>query len=302
MNNQRSTIHLSILVPAFNEEAGIEKAMKKLLSCPELKDFELIIVNDGSHDRTGEIIDGLQATDDRVRAIHHRTNRGYGSAIRTAAMSAQGTYLAWYDSDGQHQVQDLLNVVGAVRSRNLDYAIGIRGTDSHQVANRRIGKWILRRVVEFSANQKVSDFNSGLRCFHRDVLLRYLHLLPQGFGASTTTTILMIERGYLGADVPITTLEREGKSSVKQIRDGARTLMIILRLMLLFKPLSFFGTISIMAIASGFIWNFTTPDRTGFSVLSALVISFGVQCGILGLIADQLSALRRERFEIIHHH
>ena len=293
---------LSILVPAFNEEAGIEKAMKNLLASPDLVDFELIIVNDGSTDQTGAIINSLQGFDPRVKPIHHRANRGYGSAIRTAAMAAQGQLVAWYDSDGQHQVHDLISVVNSVKSGNLDYSIGIRGADSHQVANRKIGKWILRRAVEFSANQTVGDFNSGLRCFRRDVLLRYLHLLPRGFGASTTTTILMLERGYTGAEVPITTLEREGKSSVKQVRDGARTLMIILRLMLLFKPLHFFSIIGIFAIACGLIWNFATPDRTGFSVLSALIIGFGVQCSILGLIADQLSALRRERFEANYNH
>jgi glycosyltransferase involved in cell wall biosynthesis len=287
------TFKLSVIIPAFNEEAGIGLVLEALLDEPRLASAEILVIDDGSTDRTAECVSRFS----RVRLIRHRVNKGYGSAIRSGTLAATGDLIAWYDSDGQHRVEDLLAVVGTVIERQLDYCIGIRGRGAHQVANRMIGKLILRMAVDFAAGQRVKDFNSGLRCFRREVLTRYLHLLPRGFGASTTTTILMIERGYSGGEVEIATLERVGKSSVRQMRDGSRTLMIILRLMLLFKPLQFFSTIGAVAILAGFAWNFSQVDRQGFSVIAATMILFGFQTVFYGLLADQISAMRREGFE-----
>lgn len=284
---------LSIIIPAFNEELAIQPALEALASEPRLAEAEIIVIDDGSTDHTAELVSALP----RIRLIRHRSNQGYGSAIRTGAHAATGSLIAWYDSDGQHRVEDLLAVATAVRDQQLDYCIGIRGQLASQVANRRIGKLVLRLAVEFAAGQRVKDFNSGLRCFRRDVMMRYLHLLPRGFGASTTTTILMIERGYLGREVEIATLDRVGKSSVKQFRDGTRTLMIILRLMLLFKPLQFFGSIGLLCILVGIAYNFSLVNRQGFSVVAAIVIIFGCQTIFFGLLADQISAMRREGFE-----
>ncbi|MBI4578083.1 MAG: glycosyltransferase family 2 protein [Planctomycetes bacterium] len=286
---------VSVIIPAFNEAAGIARVLEGLCAEPALRDAEIIVVDDGSVDDTATVVEGFP----RVRLIRHRANRGYGAAIRSGARAAAGDYLIWFDADAQHRVEDLVRVTETLLEDHLDYCIGVRGGGSHQESSRRLGKWILKQAVRFAAGQPVRDFNSGLRGFRREVLHRYLHLLPKGFGASTTTTLLMLERGYMGAEVPITVRERLGQSSVRQVRDGLRTLLLTLRIFLLFKPLAFFGSIGAFLIAVGGVYGLheAFAQRLGFPTLASVVILFGVQMAALGLMCDQISAIRRERFD-----
>jgi hypothetical protein len=157
----------------------------------------------------------------------------------------------------------------------------------------------LKLAVVLAAGQAVKDFNSGLRGFKREVIKRYLHLLPRGFGASTTTTLLMLERGYLGKEVPITARNRYGTSSVNPLSDGIKTLVLVLRIFLLFKALFFFGGIGLVFILVGTVYGVIKARLVGlgFPVLSSVLIVFGIQAIFFGLLADQISALRREKFE-----
>jgi glycosyltransferase involved in cell wall biosynthesis len=285
---------LSILIPAFNEEAGIGPTLAALLAEPRLAGAELIVIDDGSSDRTAEIVRAFPG----VRLIQHPFNRGYGSAIRTGARASHGETIFWFDSDGQHRVEDLLAVADKLIGEQLEYVIGVRGQDSHVDSERKLGKWLLRLAVNFAAGRAVPDFNSGLRGFRRDLLLGYLHLLPPGFGASTLTTLLMIEGSHYGGTVPILVRPRVGTSTVKQMRDGMRTLRIILHIVLLFKPMQFFGLTGATLILVGLVYGFIKAalNHLGFPVFASLLIILGVQAFFFGLLGDQVSALRRERF------
>ncbi len=287
---------VSVIIPAYNEAASITRTLTELCQEPRLDGVEIIVVDDGSTDDTGQRAAAFAA----AQVIRHSANKGYGSAITTGVKRARGRYIVWFDADGQHRVQDLLAVIECLTGdADLDYCIGVRDARSHEVFSRRLGKFILKQTVRLAAGQHVHDFNSGLRGFRREVILPYVHLLPKGFGASTTTTLLMIERGYIGAEVPIIVRPRIGKSTVKQFRDGFRTLMIILRIFLLFKPLVFFGGIGAVLILGGSVYGFyeALSVREGFPVFAALVIILGVQAFFFGLLSDQVSQLRRERFE-----
>lgn len=285
---------ISIVIPAFNEEAGIEHTLRSLNDHPQLENYEIIVIDDGSTDRTGEIV----STFARVRLVRHLYNRGYGSAICTGVRASKGEYVIWFDADGQHQVEDLVAVSEKLAGGQFEYCIGVRGETSYNETNRRLGKWLIKLAMHFAAGRKVPDFNSGLRGFKREMLLKYLHLLPKGFGASTLTTLLMIEGNHYGDTVPITVARRYGKSTVRQFRDGMRTLQIILHIVLLFKPLLFFGIIGALLILVGGVYGVVKAllIREGFPVLASLVIILGVVSFFFGLLCDQISALRRERF------
>jgi glycosyltransferase involved in cell wall biosynthesis len=288
-------MNISIIIPAYNEAAGIGDALQSLLDEPRLNEAEIIVINDGSSDDTAEVV----AQYERVTLVNHGINRGYGSALRTGIRRAQHEHIFWFDSDGQHRVEDLLNVVDTLIENDLDYCIGVRDQRSHAVLSRSFGKAILRVAVRIAAGTPVQDYNSGLRGFKKDVISKYLHLFPNGFSASTTSTLIMMERGYVGRDVPIIVKPRVGSSSVNQLRDGMRTLTTIMRIFILFKPLLFFGTIGMIFIIVGAGYGFVRyleVDR-GFPTFAALIIILGMQTLILGLLADQISALRRERFQ-----
>jgi glycosyltransferase involved in cell wall biosynthesis len=285
---------ISVLIPAYNEEAGIGATLSALLAEPRLAGAELIVIDDGSTDRTAEIVRAYP----RVRLVQHPFNRGYGSAIRSGARASRGEAIFWFDSDGQHRVEDLVAIAGKLVDEQLEYVIGVRGSDSHVDSERKLGKWLLRLAVNFAAGRAVPDFNSGLRGFKREVLLGYMHLLPAGFGASTLTTLLMVEGNHHGGTVPILVRPRVGKSTVRQMRDGMRTLRIILHIVLLFKPLQFFGLTGAALIAAGLVYGFIKAalNRLGFPVFASLLIILGVQAFFFGLLGDQVAALRRERF------
>lgn len=292
--NPPYTYPFSVVIPAYNEEAGIAKTLDTLTNCEALAQAEIIVVNDGSTDRTGEIA----KTFPLVKVLHHMINRGYGSAICTGTRAAHGEYVIWFDGDCQHRVEDLLKIADTLLSNQFEYCIGVRGDNSFEESNRKLGKWLIQQAVQFSAGRSIPDFNSGLRGFRRDVLMQYLHLLPKGFGASTLTTLLMIEGSHYGETVPIIVNRRIGKSTVKQFRDGFRTLQIILHIVLLFKPLQFFGLLGALFILAGGIYGFYKAMLIGlgFPVLGSLLIILGVQSFFFGLLCDQISALRRERF------
>lgn len=286
---------LSIIIPAYNEAQSIGSVLNELCAEPALDAAEILVVDDGSSDNTNEQVRLFP----RVRLIQHRKNLGYGAAISQGMRACKGRYVVWFDADGQHRVQDLLAVTRTMITENLDYCIGVREEFSDQTLGRALGKRVLKLAVVMAAGQAVRDFNSGLRGFKREVIKRYLHLLPRGFGASTTTTLLMIERGYLGKEVPITARNRIGVSSVNPISDGLKTLMLVLRIFLLFKALYFFGGIGLVFILVGTIYGVAKAMTVGlgFPVLSSIMIIFGIQAIFFGLLADQISALRREKFE-----
>lgn len=285
---------LSILIPAYNEALSIAGVLRGLLEQPELQGAEIIVINDGSTDETASIVRQFPT----VRLIEHLANRGYGTAIRSGARAAQRPFIVWYDADGQHRPQDLIALAQKLIGEGLDYCIGVRTGDSYQDPERVVGKWLLRLAVNFAVGKPVPDFNSGLRGFKREVLLRYLPLLPKRFGASTLTTLLMIENEHFGGTIPIVAQPRIGKSTVRQVRDGLRTLQIILHIVILFKPLQFFGWMGSFLILAGLIYGFykAFTVHLGFPVFGTLVILLGIQSFFFGLLCDQISALRRERW------
>ncbi|MCP4376410.1 MAG: glycosyltransferase family 2 protein [bacterium] len=284
---------LSICVPAYNEQDGVIKTLKRLKrSFPQA---EILFVDDGSTDETL----ANACTVDGVTILSHGRNVGYGASIKTAIRNSTRTVVAWYDADGQHRSQDLEKVVAPVLNGEKDAVIGARTKTSAVTRNRLPGKWILKAIAELIVRHKIPDLNSGLRCFRREVIIRYLHLLPDGFSASTTSTILMMKRGYRIGYEDIIAVARTGRSTVRIVRDGLKAIQLMLRLLILFEAFGFFTLLSIMQIVPGLIYGITVAVRQkqGFPVLAATIIISGVLTFFMGLLCDQVVALRKERFE-----
>ncbi|MCM1027979.1 MAG: glycosyltransferase, partial [Roseburia sp.] len=230
----------------------------------------------------------------------HRLNKGYGSAIATGVKNARGRLIIWYDADGQHRPEDLIRVVHKMEEENLDYCIGVRSSTSYQVKNRVFGKRILKKIVNLLAREPMEDFNSGMRAFKREVLLKYVTLLPKRFGASTISSFIMQEAGnYAGGSVTIEVRSRTGKSTVKPLRDGIRTLMLIMDIIMLFRPAEVFGSIGIFFIIVGVVYGVALAvlEGLGIPVLSAILCMGGIQTVFMGIILSQISRLRLDGLE-----
>ena len=284
---------LSIVIPAYNEEEGIVETLKQLIS--SFADCQIIVVDDGSTDSTVEYVTNFET----VNLIKHEFNRGYGSAIKTGMQSATRAYIAWFDADNEHNAENLKNMVEILESKKLVAVLGQRDRSINKI--RGFGKFIIR-LLAWSLDVKTGvDLNCGLRVFRREIILRYLYLLPDKYSASMTSTIIMIERKYPFIFHPITINQRLGESKVA-LSDGFEALILVLRAITLFSPIRVFLRLSILLLSVGIVYGLIKALITGlgFSVLSAILIMAGLIIGVLGLIADQISQMRLTNLDIEH--
>ncbi len=284
---------LSIVIPTYNEQAVISDVIAGLKEELKNENCEIIVVDDGSFDNTFEIAARLG-----VQVVRHEFNKGYGAALKTGVRDALGEIVLFFDGDGQHDARDVVRLLE--HFPEYDMVVGARTKNSsYKPLLRRPGKRILSVFANFLAGTKIPDLNSGLRAFKKDILLKYMHLLPSGFSFSTTSTFAFLKSNRRIKYVPIATRKRIGKSSVKQFRHGSQTIMLMLRLIVLFEPLKVFLPTSFLLFALGcasmvqnlIVTPFGIADATILLLISSLLIFF------FGLLTDQVSAMRREKHE-----
>jgi len=284
---------LSVIIPAFNEAQAIATVLDGLTPALDAlgTDWEVLVVDDGSSDGTADAA-GVR---DRVRVIRHRVNRGYGASLKTGIDSALYDRVLFYDADGQFRADEIAKLWTA--SMEADMATGMRGADSDAPLIRRPGKKVLFCTANYLARRRIPDLNCGFRIVRREVLDRYRHLLPDGFSASTTLTLLLIKEGFAVEFVPVTIERRVGTSSVSILSDGFDTLMLIVRLVTLVDPLRVFLTASGGFFLLAFLWGIPYFIMgNGISVATLFLLISGVLTFLIGLLADQISTLRREYY------
>jgi glycosyltransferase involved in cell wall biosynthesis len=281
---------LTVIIPAFNEAAGIATVLDELKrDCGQFV-TTIIVVDDGSSDDTARI-----ASEHGAVVIRHPANLGYGAALKTGLRRSETTYIATFDADGQHLATDLRRLWEARAGAAM--IIGARQQLVHSPLWRMPGKWLLGAVASYLVRQPIPDLNSGLRLLSRDLAMRYAHLCPRGFSMSTTLTMAVLSRGWPVAFVPIDVRKRTGRSTVT-VATGFETAVLLLRIICLFNPLRLFVPMSVVIAAIGVLWGvpYATAGR-GVSVGSMLAIVMAVLLFSLGLICDQVSQLRLERHE-----
>jgi glycosyltransferase involved in cell wall biosynthesis len=284
---------LTVIVPAFNEGTGIGLTLQLLKAKAEINHWDIIVVNDGSGDNTEEEVLTLG---DGITLISHPYNKGYGAALKTGIRAASTKYIALYDSDGQHNPDDLEALWKNIGQH--DMIVGLRGKDSHQDWMRKPGKWLLSKTANFLTGKKIPDLNSGLRIIRRDAIISKLHLLSDTFSFSTTSTVALMNMGHFVDYYPIKVKKRIGKSSVRQLKHGSRTIMLILRLIVLFNPLKVFMPVSVILFLIGVIYEvlfgiILMPGGLKLIPAALLLILTGIFIFFFGLIADQLSEIRK---------
>ena len=281
---------VSIIIPAFNEAQSIKNVVKGLRQ--QFNNVEILVINDGSSDQTAELALEAGAT-----VISHARNLGYGAALKTGIENSKRDFVLFCDADGQHTFEDVGRIIDTASSEKYDMVVGARTIDSHQQFSRRPGKLVLKIFANYLANQKIPDLNSGLRVIRRSVIKRFLHLMPQGFSFSTTSTFAILKSQFSLHYIPITVQKRIGESTVKQFKHGPQTIMLMLRLTVLFEPLrvflTAFGVLSFCTLISLGIDLFSYRE-TGIGDTTILFAISSLLVFLFGLLCDQVSALRRE--------
>ena len=283
-------IKLTVIIPAYNEAPGIQSAVQDVLSV--VPEAEVLVVDDASTDGTGEI-----AAQAGARVIRHRANRGYGGALKTGVRAARGERVVLFDADGQHDARHIPRLAAMLDDHDL---VAGERTNALRIAGGRLpGKILLGWVVNLIAGTRIADINCGYRAARRAELESLLPLLPNGFSFSTTSSLAYMKLGRSVAFLPMETRRRVGKSTVNPLRDGYRTIMLIVRLMALFDPLQVFLPVAIGLVGLGIVYGLwvSLVQGMGIPVGAMVLITTGLVSFLLGVVCDQISALRLERYQ-----
>ena len=306
----RTPTTLSVIIPALNEEDGIIDIIQRLksteasLQAADVNQLEIIVVDDGSQDRTA----GLVAESSGVRLIRHPVNRGYGAAIKTGFASAKGELLAFLDADGTYPPENLPALCRAVLDEKADLAVGSRrsGAESDMPAVRRLGNLIWSGLVSLTGNRHVDDPASGMRVLHRSALHK-LYPLPNGLNFTPVMTTRAVHEGLRMQEVPIPYRERLGHSKLSVVHDGIRFLSTIIWTALEYNPARVLGLIGLLAMSlvglillvfiSLRLQGITNLGPWGvFGLYSSLVLAVaGVSIFSLGATFNYLVALFHRR-------
>jgi hypothetical protein len=175
--------------------------------------------------------------------------------------------------------------------------VGARTRQSETSWVRDLGNGIFNGLGSYLAGRKIPDLTSGFRAMKRDLVMEFIHLLPNLYSYPTTTTLSFIKAGYNVQFVPITARKGTGRSSTKIVRDGIRAIVIIFRMITLFAPMKIFLPLSAVLFVLGilyglvniFIWGLgRIPNGSVLLILSSLFIF------LFGLISEQIAAMRFE--------
>ncbi len=301
---------LSVVIPALNEEDGIAtivrriEAIRPALAEVGVAQLEIIVVDDGSQDRTAEIAASFPS----VRLIRHPQNRGYGAAIKTGFHHARGDLLAFTDADGTYPPEKFPDLCQAALEHGADVVVGSRrsGAQSEMPVVRQVGNFIWSNLVSLVGNQRVVDPASGMRVIRR-VSLSRLYPLPDGLNFTPVMSTRSVHEGLKVVEMPIPYRERIGRSKLSVVRDGTRFLKTILWTSLEYNPARVLGLVGLAALAlTLFIGLGLTMMRLQgitqlgpwgiFSLFSALVLSVaGVSIFSLGATFNYLVALFRKQ-------
>lgn len=286
----RTPYRLSVVIPAYNEGASIERVIAKVGM--QLPDAELIVVDDASRDDTASIAERCGAT-----VIRQAYNKGNGAAVKAGIRAARGEVILLLDADGQHDPADLPRILAPIGP--YDLVVAARSRASNATWTRGFGNAMLNRFATYLTGVEVRDLTSGFRAMKRERIMEFIHLLPNRYSYPTTSTMAFIKAGYSVKFEPIAAQQRiGGASGQKLLRNGVVFATIILRMVMLFSPLKVFSPVSavlfLLGAGYGIYTIFTEVHITNTTVLLVLM---ALMTFLQGMIAEQIAAYRFERRE-----
>ncbi|MEO5952579.1 MAG: glycosyltransferase family 2 protein [Chloroflexia bacterium] len=279
---------LSVIIPAYNEGDSVHNVINKIRALrPEA---EIIVVDDGSKDNTT-----AAARNAGARVIRHPYNKGNGAAVKTGLRAARGDVVLLLDADGQHPPDVIESVLAPIGE--YDLVVGARTKQSDSALIRDIGNGIFNNLASYLAGREIPDLTSGFRAMKREMILEFIHLLPNLYSYPTTSTLAFLKAGYNVKFVPVVARKGTGRSNTKILRDGTRAIVIILRIITLFAPMKIFLPMSIVLFILGMIYGVANIFLFGINRIpngSVLLILSSLFIFLFGLISEQIAAMRFE--------
>jgi glycosyltransferase involved in cell wall biosynthesis len=277
----------TVVIPVFNEGASVGALVTALRAAAPW--HEILVVDDGSDDESGPLAAAAGAL-----VLRHAYNKGNGAAVKTGLRRATGEFVVILDGDGQHRPEDAARLVSHLDA--YDLVVGARSAATQASTVRRLGNDTLNWFASYLTERPIPDLTSGFRAARRESLLEFIHLLPNGFSTPTTTTMAFVKAGYSVRFEPIEAAVRQGASKIRLAADGARFLLILLKIVTIFSPLRIFLPVSAACFLLGAAyaaWTILTQSHVTNS--SVLLILMSVVIFLVGLVSEQIASLRFER-------
>lgn len=288
MTKPNINTEISLVLPAKNEAHGLASFLPELFK--RYPGLEIIVVDDGSTDKTKEI-----ATECGAIVVSHPYSIGNGAAVKTGVRHATREYLMLMDADGQHRVDDIQNMIEKFE-QGFDMVVGYRDKASQASVSRWLGNQFYNFIASSIVGQPILDLTSGFRLVKKDKFLEFLHLLPNGFSYPSTITMAFFRSGYSVGYQKITVNKRIGTSHLRLFSDGFKFLLIIYKMTTLYSPFKVFLPFAVLHFLAGTLNYFYTYFSQGrFTNMSAVFLSASVIIFLIGLVSEQITTLMYQR-------
>jgi len=285
-------VEVSVVIPAFNEEEAIGEDLTEVREALEGfgVPFEIIVVDDGSGDRTGQI-----ARERGARVVTHFSNRGVGAARKTGVLAARGEIVVMIDADNSYPADRIPALLEYMN--RCDMVVGDRSIEAGtSPVLRRFAKRLIRLLASYLTRKKIYDLNSGLRAFRKETAIRYFNILPEGHSWVSTITIAYLASGLTVKYTPVDYYKRTGTSTFHPIADTASFVGLVFRTVMFFKPLRFFLPMVVALFGLSFfkaVWIDKALGANQISDSSIMIFMTALILFALGVLAELQVRLNR---------
>ncbi|MDI6716899.1 MAG: bifunctional glycosyltransferase/class I SAM-dependent methyltransferase [Actinomycetota bacterium] len=279
----------SVIIPAFNEERGIIPTLQDVRAETEGLDVEIIVVDDGSTDKTSEL---AKAHADKV--IKHRVNQGKGAAMKTGYQAAAGEYIVFLDADGTYPAKYIPDIVRKLKDVDIVFTSRVN-KENIRILNR-FGNWLISKLIKKLTGFIGHDPLSGLYGMRRSVI-DAIGLESSTFAVETEIVVKASSMRFDASEIPVSYRPRVGSSKLRPFRDGLRIFRVLVDLLFIFQPnITFALPGSLIFLASIFLASILAIKgivtfgniRLGFNSLLASIafMALGLNTAIYGGIID----------------
>jgi len=279
-------VSVSIVIPVFNEEEAIGDDLDLVIQTMEATDYdyEIIVVDDGSTDRSADIV--RQRV--RVKLLQHPYNRGVGAARTTGIKQAKGDIVVMTDGDGTYPNQDIPRLLAHMDE--YDMVVGARRREAGTVRLLRVPvKYLIRLLASYLVGMSIPDLNSGFRAFRKALAGTYLNILPRAHSWVSTITVAFLSDGHTLKFIPIDYYPRKGKSKFRPVADTYNYLSLVTRTIMYFDPLKVFLPVALflgVVATAKLIRDFLTYPTLYIPGDTLLIVFIAAQVFVIGLLAD----------------
>ena len=282
-DRMEKVLSVSVVIPAHNEEEAIGPVIREVKEALGSTDteFEILVVDDASIDATFD-----RARAEGVRVVRRPRQGGSGAARRTGIEAAKGDVIVMLDADGSYEPKDIPKLLS--HFPEYDQVNGARTSEQGSLKWLRMPtKWFIRQLACYLTGTHIPDLNTGLKAFKKEIMKKYLWVLPDGFSCVTTMTLAFLANGYAVKYIPTNYRKRIGKSKFHPVKDTLAYLNTVVRMVMYFRPLRVFMPLSVLllslAVAKS-VWSFQATSTLQESDI--IIFVSAILLAALGLIAD----------------